>query len=406
MDPNKIKQDFSIFKRKINGKPLVYLDNGATSLTPDIVVNAINNYYHNFNANIHRGVHTMGEDATIAYESAHDKVAKFINADNKEIIFTSGTTASLNILVRSIRLNPGDVIILTEMEHHSNIVPWLEAAKKEGYIIKYVKITENGELDMNHLKSLLLNSHVGVVSVTHMSNVLGSINNVKEIAKLAHEKGALCIVDGAQSVPHIPIDVKDIDCDFFCFSGHKMAGPTGIGVLYGKKELLNDMEPANFGGDMISEVHFDHATWNDLPWKFEAGTPNIAGGIGLGAAVEYLDSIGMDKIRDYEEFLTEYALTKLKGIEGVTIYGSSKKRGGVISFNVKDIHPHDVGTILDRDGIAIRGGHMCAMPLIKTVLKLNSVCRISLYFYNTTEDIDKLVTAIHKAKEVFCNDQS
>jgi cysteine desulfurase / selenocysteine lyase len=396
-----VKKDFPILNRKINGKDLVYLDSGATSLTPQIVVNAVNDFYNKFNANVHRGIHKLSEDATVEYEEAHRKVGRFINAQFEEVIFTKNTTESLNLLAYSLTkdLKENDEILVSEMEHHSNIVPWQELAKDKNLVLKYIKV-KDGTLDLEDLKEKL-NEKVKIVSVMHVSNVLGTINDVKEIGRLVHENNSLFIVDGAQSIPHLKIDVKDLDCDFFCFSGHKMMGPTGVGVLYGKKKLLEKMNPFLFGGDMISEVKFSGSKWNELPWKFEAGTPVIAQGIGLGKAVEYLEEIGMDKIKEYEDYLIEYAYEMLEGI--VKIYGpiDLKKRSGVISFNIEGIHAHDVSAILDREGIAVRGGHMCAMPLVTEVLKENSLVRASFYVYNTIEDVDKLVEGIKKVKEIF-----
>ena len=399
-----VRKDFTILKQKVRNKPLIYLDNGATSLTSDSVVKAMQTYYQEYRANVHRGIHALSEKATLAYEEAKQKVADFIHADFEEIIFTKGTTESLNLLAYTLgkKLQKGDEILLSEMEHHSNIVPWQQQAKERGAVIKYIKINEEGELDMQHLQESITKK-TKIVSLVHMSNVLGTINDVKEIGKLVHVHGALLIVDGAQSIPHFPIDVKDLDCDFLAFSGHKMTGPTGIGVLYGKRKLLETLDPFLYGGDMISEVSFAHAVWNDLPWKFEAGTPQIAEAIGLGNAVDYLQEIGMDNIREHEESLTSYALTELNKIPGVVVYGpnNAQQRGSVFSFNVAGIHPHDMATILDREGIAIRAGHMCAMPLVTEILKLPSVCRASLYFYNTTEEIDALAKGIKKAKEIF-----
>jgi len=404
LDVRKLRQDFPILFRRSNGKSLVYLDNSATSLTPELVLDAMNRYYREYNANVHRAIHSIGQKATEEYESAHQKVADFINAEFKEIIFTKNTTESLNLLAYSLtkKLQKGDEILLTEMEHHSNLVPWQQLSKDKGLILKFIRVDDDGNLDMKNARELITNK-TKIISVVHMSNVLGTINDVKEIGKIAHAKNAIFIVDGAQSVPHIKVDVKGIDCDFFVFSAHKMCGPTGIGVLYGKKEFLEKMDPFLYGGDMISQVTFEDSKWNDIPWKFEAGTPNIAESIGLAKAIDYLNIVGMDKIKDYEEYLTEYALEKLSKIKKITIYGQNdiKKRGSVISFNIDGIHPHDVAAILDRDAIAIRGGHLCAMPFVTSNLNVDSVCRLSLYFYNTTEDIDKLIEGIKKAKEVF-----
>ncbi len=392
----KIRRDFPILK------DVIYLDNSATSLTPEQVIDSMNEYYKKYNSNVHRGIYSISQKATEEYELARKKVADFINASPEEIIFTKGTTESINLLAYSLtkKLSSNEEIVLTEMEHHSNLVPWQQLAKEKKLTLKFIPVTEEGKLDMEAANKLIT-SKTKIVSVTHISNVLGTINDIKEIAKIAHKKNALFIIDGAQSVPHINIDVKDLDCDFLVFSGHKMLGPTGIGILYGKKDLLKNMEPFLYGGDMISEVTFESSKWNDLPWKFEAGTPNVAGVIGLGSAIDYMNQIGMENIREYEEYLTEYALEKLSKLNNIMIYGPKNNRGSLISFNMDGVHPHDVATILDRSKIAIRGGHMCAMPLITNILNTQSVCRISLYFYNTTEEIDRFIDGIKKTKEIF-----
>ncbi len=400
----KIKKDFAILQTDVNGKPLIYLDNGATSLTPDVVINAMNKYYKEYNANVHRGTYFASEKATREYEFARKKIAQFINAKTREIIFTKGTTESLNLLAYSLSadLKKGDEIVLSQMEHHSNLVPWQQLAKQKGFVVTYIEVSDEGRLNMAHARKIITDK-TKIVSVAHVSNVLGTINDMHEIAKIAHNKGALFVIDGAQAVPHLPVDVKDIDCDFYCFSGHKMMGPTGIGVLYGKEELLEKMRPFLYGGDMISEVSFTDSSWNELPWKFEAGTPNIAGAIGIGAAVDYLTNIGMENVEAYERELLSYALEKLKHIKGVILYGpkEAKDRSGVISFTLKGVHSHDVSAILDREGIAIRGGHLCAMPLVKEVLGVHDVCRASFSFYNTTKDVDVLVQGIEKVKGLF-----
>ena len=403
LDVGSIRNDFAILNKKVNGKKLVYLDNSATSLTPEPVIGAMNEYYGSYNANVHRSIHTLGERATREYEDAHKKVASFINAEFEEVVFTRGTTESLNALAYSLikTLKHDDEIVLTEMEHHSNLVPWQQLAKEKGVKINYIKISKDFELDMQHAKELI-NKKTKIVSITHVSNVLGTINPIKEIGRLAKNAGAVFIVDSAQGIPHLTVDVKDIDCDFLCFSGHKMLGPTGIGVLYGKKKMLEKLKPFLFGGEMIKEVNFEDSKWNDLPWKFEAGTPNIAGGIGLGAAVDYLKKIGMERIKNYEEYLAAYAFKRLNDA-CVKIYCAKdvKKRAGVITFKIEGMHAHDVAALLDREGVAIRAGHMCAMPLVNKILKENALCRASLYFYNTPEDIDTLIEGIKKAKEVF-----
>ncbi|MBS3166088.1 cysteine desulfurase [Candidatus Woesearchaeota archaeon] len=384
-------------------KSLVYLDSGATSQKPAVVIKAMNDFYLNYNANVHRGIYTISEEATIAYEKAHEVVAKFIGAELEEIIFTRGTTESLNFLAVALgkKLKVGDEIVLSEMEHHSNIVPWQQIAKVTGAVLKYIPITSDYRLNMSEAKKIITNK-TKIVSIVHMSNVLGTINPVKELAQMAHKVGAVIIVDAAQSVPHLKINVKDLDSDFLVFSGHKMCGPTGIGVLYGKKELLQKMEPFQFGGGMIQEVTFEHSTWTELPWKFEAGTPMIAEAIGLMAAVEYLQSIGMENIEKHTSDLTQYALGKLSAIPELTIVGptETKDRGAVISFTLNEIHPHDVGEVLNRKGIAVRVGHHCTMPLHK-LLKLNGTVRSSFYLYNTKEDVDKLVRGILETKKIF-----
>ena len=400
--PNRIIRDFPILSRKVNGKKLVYLDNAATSQKPKQVIEAVTKYYEGYNSNVHRAVHKLSGEATDAYDAAHEKTAGFIKASGyDEIVFTKNTTESLNVIANNFaqKLKPGDEILLTRMEHHSNIVPWLNAAKTTGAKIRYAEIDGNGTLDLEQFKSLI-NEKTQVVSVTHASNVLGTINPVKEIAEIAHDKNAVVSVDGAQSVPHLPVDVQKIDADFLAFSGHKMLGPTGIGVLYGKKELLEDVEPYSFGGDMISEVTYERATWNDLPWKFEAGTPNIAGAVGLAAAMDYLNGIGMDNVRDHNLNLTRYSTKRLSEIEGIETYGPApEKKVGVISFNVKGVHAHDVSSILDAEGIAVRGGHHCAMPLMK-LLGVPGTARASFYLYNTPEEIDLFIQALGKIKKI------
>ncbi len=402
MDIEKIRKDFPILNRKVHGKPLIYLDNAATSQKPKQVIDAISDYYNSYNANIHRGIHKLSEEATLAYEKAHEKTAEFIGAGGmEEIVFTKNTTESLNLLAYSLTLGlkKGDEIVLTQMEHHSNIVPWQQLAKQRGLAVKYININEEGQLDAKSI-SESITKKTKIVSATHASNVMGTINPIKEIAKIAHENNALMIVDGAQSVPHMKVNVKDLNCDFLAFSGHKMLGPTGIGVLYGKKELLEKMPPFLYGGDMIREVKFDDATFNDLPWKFEAGTPNIAAGIGLGAAVDYLNKVGMDAIRRHDKELTEYAMEILNEIDGISIYGPKDERGAVVSFNINSVHSHDVSEILDSEGIAIRAGHHCCMPLMK-LLNVQGTARASFYLYNTKEEINKLAEGIKKVKKIF-----
>ena len=378
--------DFPILKN------VTYLDNGATSLTPECVVEAMNDYYRKFNANIHRSIHKLGEKATEEYEKSRVKIASFINARPSEIVFTKGTTESLNLLAYSLSkdLKEGDEIVLSKMEHHSNLVPWQQIAKEKNLKLKYF------EDDIDDV----ITDKTKIVSVTHVSNVLGRMNDIKLIAEKAHEKNALVIVDSAQGVPHVKIDVEELDVDFLAFSGHKMLGPTGVGVLYGKYKLLRKMKPFMYGGEMISSVSFKNTEWNEVPHKFEAGTPNIAGVIGLGRAIEYLEEIGMDNIEESSKELAKYAYEKLKDIENVEIY-SDEDSNSLISFNLKGIHAHDVAAILDKQNIAVRAGHMCAMPLIKEVLKQQSVVRASFYFYNTKDDVDLLVEGIKKVKGVF-----
>lgn len=402
MDIEKIRKDFPILQRKIHDKPLVYLDNAATSQKPRQVIDTISDYYNSYNANIHRGIHRLSEEATLEYEKAHEKTAKFIDAEGmEEVIFTKNTTESLNLLAYSLAqgLKKGDEIVLTQMEHHSNIVPWQQIAKQRGLRVSYIRISKEGKLDGKSINESITKK-TKIVSAAHISNVLGAINPVKEIAKIAHENNALMVVDGAQSVPHMKADVKELDCDFLAFSGHKMLGPAGIGVLYGKKELLEKMPPFLYGGGMIREVNFDGATFNDLPWKFEAGTPNIEGGIGLGAAIDYLNETGMKKIWRHGRELTVYAMEKLNEIGGVCIYGPKDERGALVSFNIDGIHSHDVSEILDSEGIAIRAGHHCCMPLMK-LINVQGTARASFYLYNTHKEIDKLTEGIKKVKKVF-----
>jgi len=402
LDIEKIREDFPILDVKVHGKPLVYLDNAATTQKPKAVINAITDYYENYNANIHRSIHTLGEQATAAYEEAHRKVSGFVNAGFEEIIFTKGTTEGLNLLAYSLgnKLNPGDEIVISQAEHHSNFVPWQQLALRKGLKLKFIEIDENGLLKEDSINENITNK-TKIVSLTHVSNVLGTVNDIQEIAKIAHENDAVFITDAAQSVPHMPIDVKKLDCDFMVFSGHKMLGPTGIGCLYGKKELLEKMDPFLYGGEMIKEVTFEYTKFNDLPWKFEAGTTNIAQGIGLGVAIDYLNKIGMENIRQHEKELIKYAYERLSEINEIEIYGpNAEKRSGLIAFNVKGVHAHDTSQILDSEGVAIRAGHHCAMPLA-SVLGIVASARASFYLYNTKEEIDKLTEGIKKVIQVF-----
>ncbi|MGQ7357710.1 cysteine desulfurase [Streptococcus suis] len=403
MDLERIRKDFSILDQVVNDEPLVYLDNAATTQKPQQVLDVLADYYQRDNANVHRGVHTLSERATARYEAARQKVADFIQAkSSKEILFTRGTTTSLNWVAQFAKeiLQPDQEVIISVQEHHSNIIPWQQACQQTGAKLRYVTL-KDGELDMDHLRSLL-SSKTKFVSLAHVSNVLGGVVPIGEIAELVHEVGAYLVVDGAQSVPHMAVNVQELDVDFYAFSGHKMLGPTGIGVLYGKEELLNLMSPVEFGGEMIDFVYEQSATWKELPWKFEAGTPNIAGAIGLGAAIDYLTEIGMDAIQAHEAELVDYVFPKLQAIPGLTIYGSQdlSKRTGVIAFNLDDLHPHDVATALDYEGVAVRAGHHCAQPLLR-YLQVPATVRASFYIYNIKADCDKLVEAIIKTKEFF-----
>ena len=403
LDVEVLRKDFSILDQIVNDEPLVYLDNAATTQKPTQVLEAIAAYYAKDNANVHRGVHTLAERATAAYEAARERVCSFIHAaSTKEVLFTRGTTTSLNWVARYAEnvLQPGDEVLISVMEHHSNIIPWQEACKKTGARLIYAYL-KDGMLDLADFRSKLTEK-TQFVALAHVSNVLGVVNPIKEIAELVHQANALLVVDGAQSVPHMKIDVQDLDVDFFAFSGHKMLGPTGIGVLYGKEELLERMSPVEFGGEMIDFVYEQEATWKELPWKFEAGTPNIAGAIGLAAAIDYLDKIGMETVHQYEQELIAYVFPKLQAVEGLTIYGSEDltQRSGVISFNLAGLHPHDVATALDYEGVAVRAGHHCAQPLL-SYLGVAATVRASFYLYNTKADCDKLVEALQKTKEFF-----
>lgn len=405
MNIREIREMFPILHQEVNGNPLVYLDSAATSQKPVQVIEAVDRYYREYNSNVHRGVHTLGTRATDGYEGAREKVRKFINAKSiEEIIFTRGTTTALNTVAASYgraHLSEGDEIVISYMEHHSNIIPWQQVAKATGATLKYLPLQEDGSISLDDVRATVT-SNTKIVSIMHVSNVLGVINPIKEITKIAHENGAIMVVDGAQSAPHVKIDVQDLDCDFFAFSGHKMCGPTGIGALYGKKSLLEKMEPIEFGGEMIDFVGLYESTWKELPWKFEGGTPIIAGAIGLGAAIDFLQEVGLENIEAHEHKLAAYAMEKMSTIEGLTIYGpgDSSQRAGVVTFNLTDVHPHDVATVLDADGIAVRAGHHCAQPLMKW-LNVSATARASFYLYNTEDEIDKLVSGLIKTKEYF-----
>jgi cysteine desulfurase/selenocysteine lyase len=393
-----IKKDFPIF----NNSDLVYLDNAATTHKPQSVLDAVDKLYTEANANVHRALYSLGSESTERFENSRTKVADFINSNSaKEIIFTSGTTESINLLARSLgnTLKPGDEILISEMEHHSNIVPWQLAAQRSGATLNYIPITETGELDLSD-PDLYFKPNTKIVSLTHISNVLGTINPVKNLAEMAHEMGALFIVDGAQGVPHLQVNVQDLGCDFYAFSGHKMLGPTGIGALWGKTELLNEMDPFMGGGEMIETVTMESSTWNEIPYKFEAGTPNFAQAVGLGAAVDYLKTIGMSTIAEHEKTLTAYALNKINQIEGIRIHGSADERAGVISFNVDGIHPHDLAQFLNEDNIAIRVGHHCAQPLLST-LGETATARLSFYIYNDESDVDKFYNSLTNIRKYF-----
>lgn len=404
---NQWREDFPILNQKVNDENLVYLDNAATTQKPQAIINDIDKFYQHDNANVHRGVHTLAERSTEQFEAARVKIQKFINAQHSdEIIYTKGTTDALNIIARSFgeeNIHEGDEIVISYLEHHSNLIPWQQLAIKKHATLKYIELDKDGFVDLEDAKKKITDK-TKIVSIAHVSNVLGVINPVKELASLAHMHGAVMVVDGAQSVPHMPVDVQDLDCDFWAFSGHKMLGPTGIGVLYGKEALLNAMPPVDYGGEMINFVHLYETSWNDLPWKFEAGTPNIAGAIVLGDAVDYLEKIGMQNIFDYENKLVAYVLPKLLKIDDLIVYGphDPKKHTSVISFNLKDLHPHDLATGLDMEGVAVRAGHHCAQPLMG-YLGVNATARASFYFYNTVEDADTLVKSIVATKEFFKN---
>lgn len=404
MNIHDIRAHFPILNQQVNGNDLVYLDSAATSQKPIAVIEALSTYYKEYNSNVHRGVHTLGTKATDGYEGAREKVRRFINAKSmQEIIFTRGATTALNIVAQSYGLTnvkEGDEIVITYMEHHANVIPWQQVAKITGATLKYIPLQEDGTIDLKDVEETVT-ANTKIVSVMLVSNVLGTINPIKEITEIAHKNGAVMVVDGAQSTPHMKIDVRDLDCDFYAFSGHKMCGPTGIGVLYGKKQLLENMEPVEFGGEMIDFVGLQESTWKELPWKFEAGTPIIAGAIGLSAAIDFLEDIGLEAIEAHEHKLAQYALAQLSQVDGMTIYGP-KHRAGLVTFNIDDVHPHDVATVLDAEGIAVRAGHHCAQPLMKW-LKVSATARASFYLYNTEEEVDKLVAGIKKTKEYFSN---
>jgi cysteine desulfurase/selenocysteine lyase len=405
LDVKKIRADFPILGTEVYpGVPLVFLDSAASSQKPLPVIEAMDTYYRNYHANVHRGIYRLSEEATNAYEEARAKVAKFINApDPAQCIYVRNATEGFNLVAYSWgrqNIHEGDEILLTEMEHHANLVPWQMLAEEKGAVVRYIPFHEDGTLDLSNLDDLLTEK-TKLFSVTAVSNVFGTINPVKQLVEAGHAVGATVMVDGAQAVPHTAVDVQDWDCDFMAFSGHKMLGPTGIGILYGKRDLLETMPPFMGGGDMIRRVTLEKSTWNELPWKFEAGTPSIAEGIGLGAAIDYLTNLGMDAVHEYEQFITNYALEALSEVEGITLYGpGASQRAGVAAFSLAGMHPHDIAEILDKDGIAIRAGHHCAMPLHQK-LKVGSTARASFYVHTTTEEIDKLVVSLNNARRLF-----
>lgn len=405
IDIQKIRADFPILDQEINEKPLAYLDNAATSQKPKQVIEALTHYYEFDNANVHRGVHTLAARATDAYESARVKVAKFIHArEVAEIIFTRGTTSAINLVVDSYaeaNIEAGDEIVISYLEHHSNLIPWQQLAKRKGAVLKYIELEEDGTISVEQAQKTI-SEKTKIVALAHVSNVLGTITPIREIAVIAHKFGAVILVDGAQAVPHMEVNVVDLDADFYAFSGHKMMASTGIGALYGKRELLDAMEPTEFGGEMIDFVELYDSTWKELPWKFEAGTPIIGGAIALGAAIDYLAEVGLANIHAHEQALASYAIEEMSKIDGITIYGpkDASKRCGLVTFNLEGAHPHDIATILDEDGIAIRAGHHCAQPLMKW-LDVSSTARASFYIYNTKEEIDALIDGLKLTKEYF-----
>jgi cysteine desulfurase/selenocysteine lyase len=402
-ETEKIRKDFPILNRKINGNPLIYLDNAATSQKPISVIESISNYYSEYNSNVHRGVHTLSIEATDAYELARTKIANFINSKPEEIIWTRNTSESLNIVAKGLSksISEANNIVISKMEHHSNLVPWQQLCIETGAELRYLENDSDGIIDLVHAREII-DKNTSILSITHMSNVLGIINPVNELREISIKFGTKLVIDGAQSVPHFLVDVRALDCDFLCFSAHKMLGPTGIGILYGKKELLEKMDPNYFGGDMISEVTYESATWNDLPYKFEAGTPNIADAIATGVAIDYLTRIGMDNIFRHEQYLTEYTINKFSELSNYKIIGPKiiKNRGGVISFNHKNLHPHDVGEVLDKFGIAIRTGHHCAMPLVRSY-DIVAAARASFYLYNTKDEIDFFIESLIEVENYF-----
>lgn len=405
MNVSALREWFPILKQQVNGYPLTYLDSAASAQKPVQVIEALKRFYEWDNANVHRGVHTLGSRATEAYEGARAKVARFVNAASEaEIVFTRGTTSSINLVATGYArtmCREGDEIVLTPMEHHANLIPWQQAAKATGAILNYIPLQEDGTLSLEDV-ARTVTSRTKIVAVSHISNVLGAVNPVKRIAEIAHRCGAKLLVDGAQAVAHGKVDVQELDCDFYAFSGHKMCGPTGIGVLYGKRALLSAMEPVEFGGEMIGHVDLREATWKEAPWKFEAGTPIIAGAVGLGAAIGVLEQIGMDAIEQHDLELTAYAVARMKRIEGLTIYGPTEGRIGMVTFNLDGIHPHDLATALDAYGVAVRAGHHCCQPLMRR-LGAQATARASFFAYNTEEEVDRLAEGLYRAKAYFAD---
>ncbi|MGZ7441671.1 cysteine desulfurase [Paenibacillus sp. TH7-28] len=403
INAEELKKQFPILQQEVNGHPLVYLDSAASSQKPIQVLEALKHYYEWDNANVHRGVHTLGSRATDAYEGAREKVARFIGAARREeIIFTRGTTTSLNLVASSYgsaAVNEGDEIVITPMEHHSNLIPWQQLALKKKAVLKYIPLQPDGHIALEDAEKTITGK-TKIVATSYVSNVLGVVNPVKELAAIAHRHGAVMVVDGAQSTPHMKVNVQELDCDFYAFSGHKMCAPTGIGVLYGKKHLLESMEPVEYGGEMIDDVGLYESSWKELPWKFEGGTPIIAGAVGLAAAIDFLEGIGLEEIHRHEAKLAAYAINRLAEIEGLTLYGPREREVGLLTFNLEGIHPHDVATVLDASGIAIRAGHHCCQPLMRW-LKASATARASLYLYNTEQDIDRLAEALIQTKEYF-----
>jgi cysteine desulfurase/selenocysteine lyase len=402
-DPERARADFPILRQKIHGRPLVYLDNAATSQKPQRVIDAISNFYSTTNANVHRGVHALSERATEQFELAREKVRAFINAPRVEdIVFVRGTTEAINLVAQSFgrsRLRRGDEILISAMEHHSNIVPWQLLCESTGAVLRVAPINDDGELVVGEFEALL-GPKTRLVALAHVSNALGTINPVRQLVAAAHSRGVPVLLDGAQAIPHLKVDVKALDCDFYVFSSHKMFGPMGIGALFGKADLLESMPPYQGGGDMILSVTFEKTVYNRVPYKFEAGTPDVGGAVGLGSAIDYLNSLGMEQIAAYEHDLLDYATGAIAGVPGVKLVGTAQQKAGVISFLLKDIHPHDIGTILDQEGIAIRTGHHCAQPVMQR-FGVDATARASLAFYNTREDIDRLVAGLDKVKEIF-----